>query len=642
MIDQLDPLFLEFQESLLGTYSLERELGRGGMGVVYLARDARLDRRVAIKLLPPGLAAQPAIRERFLREARTAARLSHPHIVPIHAVDEIGDFVFYVMTFVDGETLAQRVATSGPIAPAYVTRLLREVGWALSYSHGQGVVHRDVKPANILLERGTERALVTDFGIARLAETPGMTGIGELLGTPEYMSPEQAAGENVDGRSDLYSLGIVGYFALTGQLPFTGAAHSVLAQHLTKPAPPLASLAHSAPRVLTQAIDTCLAKDPSLRFASGEQLVDALSKTAQQRADIPTPLRAFLDTKGNVFILSPLLLVLSGLTVPVDASDPRFLLVTLPITLGVAAPVGMLLARMRRLAREGYGAHDIAAAIRQGFERRREELLFERGPTETRGERRVRRVTATASVIGWLSIGALSLLVLPLTRATYDLATRVWYSQGLLDPLAFAGVLATVPAIVTNRMHRLRLGFDPKPARFWDGRVGQWLMRVASWKLRGRQIPANRPTEVAIAMTVESLFDALPKATRENLGDVPAVVRTLQAHAEEARARIGVLDAATDQAEPRSPRAETNARADALAADVGAARQQAERRLAELVTALDTIRLDLLRLQAGIGTPTSVTLDLAAAQEVMRQVDRLVEARHDVDAVTRSTDRVPG
>ena len=642
MTDQVDPLFLEFQESLLGTFSLERELGRGGMGVVYLARDARLDRRVAIKLLPPELAAQPAIRERFLREARTAARLSHPHIVPIHAVGEIGDFVFYVMTFVDGETLAQRVATSGPIAPAYVTRLLREVAWALSYSHGQGVVHRDVKPANILLERGTERALVTDFGIARLSETPGVTGIGELLGTPEYMSPEQAAGETVDGRSDLYSLGIVGYFALTGQLPFTGAAHSVLAQQLTKPAPTLASLAHSAPRVLTQAIDTCLAKDPSRRFASGELLVDALSKTPQQRADIPAPLRAFLATKGNVFTLIPLLGVLSGLTVPVDASDSRFLLVTFPITFGVAAPILMLLARMRRLAREGYGVHDIAAAIRQGFERRREELLFERGPTETRGERRIRRVTSALSVSGGISTVAISLLAFPPTKATYQLATLVYSLRDLIYPLAFIGMLATVPAVVTNRTHRLRLGYDPKPARFWDSRVGRWLMRVASWKLRGRQIPEDRPTEVAIAMSVESLFDALPKATRERLGDVPAVVRALQAHAEEARAHIVVLDSATDQAEPCSPRAETNARADALAAEVGAARQQAERRLAELVTALDTIRLDLLRLQAGIGTPTSITVDLAAAQEAMRQVDRLIEARHDVDAVTRSPSRVPG
>src|SRR6188768_290196 len=151
----IDPLFLSFQSAVAGRYSLERELGRGGMGVVYLAREVRLDRPVAIKLLPPELAAQERLRDRFLREARTAARLSHPYIVPIHAVDEAGDFVFYVMAYVDGETVAERVAARGPIAPHEVARILREVAWALAYAHAQGVVHRDVKPANILLERGT-------------------------------------------------------------------------------------------------------------------------------------------------------------------------------------------------------------------------------------------------------------------------------------------------------------------------------------------------------------------------------------------------------------------------------------------------------------------------------------------------------
>src|SRR5687767_14436171 len=221
----MDALFLAFQEALVGRCSLERELGRGGMGVVYLAREVRLDRPVAIKLLPPELAAQASLRERFLREARTAARLSHPYIIPIHSVDEIGGFVFYVMAYVDGETLADRVRARGALPANAVTRVMREVAWALAYAHAQQVVHRDVKPANIMLERGTERALVMDFGIARIVsrgtgeagigEAGQMhTGAGEVMGTPEYMSPEQACGEPVDGRSDLYSLGVVGWFAL--------------------------------------------------------------------------------------------------------------------------------------------------------------------------------------------------------------------------------------------------------------------------------------------------------------------------------------------------------------------------------------------------------------------------------------------
>ena len=150
------------------------------------------------------------MRERFLQEARVAARLSHPNIVAIHAVDEVSGHVFYVMSFVDGETLAQRVGREGPINAQRTTRLLREVAWALAYAHGHGIVHRDVKPANILIEHGSERAMVTDFGIAQAAFSPGATPMGDLIGTPEYMSPEQARGESVDGRGDLYALGAVG------------------------------------------------------------------------------------------------------------------------------------------------------------------------------------------------------------------------------------------------------------------------------------------------------------------------------------------------------------------------------------------------------------------------------------------------
>jgi serine/threonine protein kinase len=166
--DQFDSLFLSFQSVIAGTYSLQRELARGGMGIVYLARDVRLDRPVAIKLLPPELGAQSQFRERFLREARTAAKLSHPYIVPIFAVDDIRDFVFFAMAYIEGETLAQRVASRGPLVPFDAARILREVAWALAYAHAQGVVHRDVKRANIVLDLGTGGAMVAVVGIARL------------------------------------------------------------------------------------------------------------------------------------------------------------------------------------------------------------------------------------------------------------------------------------------------------------------------------------------------------------------------------------------------------------------------------------------------------------------------------------------
>lgn len=165
-----DPEFLSLQAALAGRYSIVREVGRGGMGIVYLAREVALDRLVALKLLPPDMAARPGLRERFLKEARTAARLSHPHIVPIYAVDEVDGFVFFAMAYVEGGTLGERIRDRGPLSNADAVRLLREVSWALGYAHLNGVVHRDVKPENILLEQASGRAMVTDFGIAALAE----------------------------------------------------------------------------------------------------------------------------------------------------------------------------------------------------------------------------------------------------------------------------------------------------------------------------------------------------------------------------------------------------------------------------------------------------------------------------------------
>src|SRR4029079_12999678 len=182
--------FLELQAALAGEYSLQREIGRGGMGVVYLARDVQLDRGVAIKDLPMHLAPLTTARERFVQEARTAAGLSHPHIVPIHRVGEADGFVFFVMSYVAGETLGERLRTQGPLPSADAARVLREVAWALAYAHGRGVVHRDIKPDNILLEAGTGRAMVTDFGIAHGGgQASNAIDFGKLMGTAHFMSP---------------------------------------------------------------------------------------------------------------------------------------------------------------------------------------------------------------------------------------------------------------------------------------------------------------------------------------------------------------------------------------------------------------------------------------------------------------------
>lgn len=278
-----DPVRVALEPLLAGSYQIERELGRGGMGVVYLARELRLERPVAIKVLPPHLTGDATVRERFLREARTAAQLSHPHIVPIYRAEEANGCAYFVMAFIEGENLAERVRDRGPLPAVEVVRLLREAAWALAYAHLRGVVHRDIKAPNIMVERGSGRAVVTDFGIARDTHAAGLTQAGELVGTVHYMSPEQANGEPLDGRSDLYSLGVVGYYALSGRLPFEGDnPAAVLLAVASRTAPSLASVAPGVPRPLVEVIDRCLRKNPAERIATGEELAETLGRAIEK------------------------------------------------------------------------------------------------------------------------------------------------------------------------------------------------------------------------------------------------------------------------------------------------------------------------------------------------------------------------
>ncbi|HSA55591.1 MAG TPA: serine/threonine-protein kinase [Gemmatimonadaceae bacterium] len=265
--------------ALQGQYEILREVGRGGMGIVYLARDLKLDRSIAIKTLPAQLASDEVIRARFLREARTAAGLSHPNIVPVHRADEIDGHVFFVMGYVDGAPLSQLVREGGPLSPRTAIAILHDVAQALGYAHATGVVHRDIKAENILIERDTGRALVTDFGIARLAEAAPLTATGTVLGTVHYMSPEQVAGDEVDRRSDIYSLGIVAFYALSGRFPFESpTASAVLVAHVTRQAPSLASVAPTVPQTLVRLVDRCLAKDPVSRFQSCVEFIEELER----------------------------------------------------------------------------------------------------------------------------------------------------------------------------------------------------------------------------------------------------------------------------------------------------------------------------------------------------------------------------
>src|SRR5512140_3793482 len=291
--------FLDPQAALAGEYSLQREIGRGGMGIVFLARDVQLDRDVAIKVLPTHLARLTNARERFVQEARTAAGLSHPHIVPIHRVGEADGFVFFVMSYIEGETLGERLRTDGPLPPADAARVMREVAWALAYAHGRGIVHRDIKPDNILLETGTGRAMVTDFGIAHGGGQAALADIGKIMGTAHFMSPEQGANKPLDGRSDIYSLGVVGYLAISGRLPFEeSSVASLIARQSIDTPPGLMSVAPGVPSALAAAIDRCLERDPTSRFPDGETLAAALAPSPDARASLPPMLRAWLTTQN--------------------------------------------------------------------------------------------------------------------------------------------------------------------------------------------------------------------------------------------------------------------------------------------------------------------------------------------------------
>jgi serine/threonine-protein kinase len=262
-------------------YLIEAEIGRGGMAAVFRALDLRLHRHVAIKALPPELAFNNDVRTRFLREAQTAAQLSHPNIVPIYTVDERGGVVYFVMALVEGESLAARLAREPRLSIEAVRRVLGEVAGALDYAHACGVVHRDIKPDNILIDRATGRAIVTDFGIARAAAGDArLTLTGVAVGTPAYMSPEQAMGErDVDGRSDQYALGVVGYQMLIGETPFKAAnTPAMLVKHLSETPKPVRDRRPDVPTQLAMVIDRSLAKKPEDRWPTAGAFRDEIAK----------------------------------------------------------------------------------------------------------------------------------------------------------------------------------------------------------------------------------------------------------------------------------------------------------------------------------------------------------------------------
>ncbi|MEO6066408.1 MAG: serine/threonine-protein kinase [Gemmatimonadales bacterium] len=630
----LDPLFLSFQQALVGRYSIDRELGRGGSGVVYLAREVHLDRWVAIKLLPPERAADATLRERFLREARLAAKLSHPNIIPIHAVEETGGFVFYVMAFVDGETLTDRVRTRGPLPASEGTRVLREAAWALAYAHAQGFVHRDVKPDNILLETGSGRVLVADFGIAAALTDASSDGVS---GTPEFMSPEQVLGGALDARSDLYGLGATAYFAFSGRLPIEGRnTTEILARQVTAQVTPLASLEVAVPRKVAALIDRCLAKEPDQRPASAQALAEQLALALEQRREAPPALRAFVKRSGRLdgggtlltaFLLVPMSTLISYYFGMV-AGWGTF------VAGAAIAPYGYLLASARRLRLLGFAHEDLAPAFRAEIEYAREELTLGHQIKPTVTEQILGFVAKGSGAVAGLSIlGVLTLFF----RAAENVAVGRLI-QTLVMTFIFSLTTAAFTSIGYLALAQRRTDVESEFwSKIWLGRMGRGIFTLAGKLLRGRARNAamtHRATELSLGMAAEQLFESLPKRTRAQLNELPRVLHRLQEDAQSLRARYDRFqEALADIGDAATSAAFT---------DLRTSRDVVQAKLGEAVGALETIRLDLLRLHSGAATIAGLTTHLGMATAVSEQVGRLIAAEGEVEQLLARPRPIPG
>lgn len=617
-----DSVFLAFQQALAGRYSIDRELGRGGMGIVYLAHEVQLDRLVAIKLLPPALASEPETRERFLREARLAASLSHPHIVPLHAVDQAGDFVYFVMAFVDGDTLAQRVQARGPIPSREAARWLREVAWALGYAHGRGVIHRDIKPDNILIERESGRALVADFGIASIADEVS----SGLHGTPDFMSPEQVLGGEPGVHSDLYALGVTAFYALSGRVPFTGAnATQILAQHCTAPVPSLASFGVAVPRKLAQLVERCLAKTPDSRPESAAVLAEQLAVAIEQRRELPVALRAFVKSNGRMDGGGTLLTLAGGLVAGVGLSTwfgPTVGVATIVASM-LLAPATFGVVAARRLMNLGFAQADLGPAFAAELETVREE----RSVQPRRGLQALEWAMRSVVRIG----ATVSLALAPLAVAG---AFRPEFAP-VSSLLGLA--LSATSAMTIGWLAVLQLRRDVDVSFWgtaWTGRFGRAAFAIARrWGGARAAAPAltHRATELSLSLAAEQLFESLPRETRAALGDVPSMLQRLHEDARQLRRRLDQLRDVLGDASVHSQDTSFDTLRDE--------RTRVQARLQEAVASLEALRLGLLRLHAGSMTLDSFTTHLGIASDVSAEVARLVAAHDEVNDVLYAESR---
>jgi serine/threonine-protein kinase len=634
MTDPADkPLAARLGEALGDAYTIEGEVGRGGMGVVYRARDERLQRRVAIKVLPPELAFQKDIRERFTREAQTAARLSHPHIVPIHTVGEGHGLVYFVMGYVDGESVAAKIRRRGKLPVDEARRIMMEAADALSAAHALSIIHRDIKPDNILLEGSRGRVMVTDFGIAKaLSSSSGatLTGAGVAIGTPAFMSPEQAAGErDIDGRSDLYSLGVVCFQMLTGDLPFTApTVAGILMKQITEPAPDIRSRRPDVPEDLALAVSRCLEKDPENRWPSA----DALRRSLESRS-----VAGYRPT-GTSF----------------KGQRPGAAAETRPLAGARTRPTAPTAGRRDLEGSPGLGPRPVPASRREARIRRRD--YRERRPDDAivpdTGEPRiVQKVRGQFASWAAVSLGCLGINV----------------ATGISDPWFLFPMFGMGIGVLRNYAQLWQAGYSWRDVLTRPAAPDAVETTLAKGSLKlGRLLPPPRTDDygahVGAIQQVQSdrqailkLMDRLPPSERRMLPEVQQTVNGLYERATDLARTLHAMDSNLDMEGPaqidqriaalakepddpeRARRLNLLERQRQTIVELQGRRGQVASHLESCVLAMQNVRFDLLRLRsAGVAAVLGdLTQATQQAKALSRDVDNAIAAAGEIREAMR-------
>ena len=561
-------------QSILATalgqqYEIVRPLGQGGMGAVYLARERALERFVAIKVLRPELAETESSRERFRREARVAASLSHPNILPLHTFGEVSGIWYFVMGYVRGVTLAERLRIEGRLPGEEVQRILIELTGALEHAHAHGVVHRDIKPANILLDEQTGRAMLADFGISKVhGANDSLTGTGVIIGTPHYMSPEQSLGApTVDERSDIYSLGAVAYTMLTGRAPFADSKpNEMVFRRLSEDPLPVVTLTPSVDPDLSAIVMRCLARDPGGRWQNARALRDALVRlTGDALATIPESLRDLPSFGPYALIWATVWAVIAfrndrGL-------DDRVLL----LLIAVAVPFGFLV-HIWNVGRPDLGWGGIARVAfwppdwwgmwwPRGL--RRPTDLWRRLPWQARAVR--------ASLSVFMIVLPAMILLRPEIEAAGGMLARLWFGDvqtilvvGAAATIVFGLIWAFRLKLSWSDTARLLVGATT-PSSGWSSPI----MAPILAPMKGRTRGPMRDTPAEHRRAIMEALPTLPPAAAGVTNELTTVVKRLHDEIDVHDAEIAALerDASASEVERLSSRfASLNAEASANSA----------------------------------------------------------------------------